>query len=136
MLIADAVVSVANGVQRDLAVLLRQGNQFAAGMLFRGAAFVGIDMSIGAAQDRLERSSQSLQTENISAGSVESEKNCNVRTKMFFKFLDAPNGYRNRPRKPLHGLDLPVPAQPEFQGARRHYCHWRSCGQTEGEFAP
>ena len=88
MFIADAMVGVANGLQRDLAVLLRQRNQFAAGMLLRRAAFVGVDVGVVAAQDRVEGASQSLQPENIRAGAVESEKNCNVRAEMFFELLD------------------------------------------------
>ena len=36
----------------------------------------------------MERASQSLKPENIRSGAIESEKDCNVRTKMLFKFAD------------------------------------------------
>src|ERR1700722_17402550 len=88
MFIADAMVGMAHGLQRDLAVPLRQRNQSAAGMLLRRAAFVGIDVGVGAAQYRVEGASQGLQPENIRAGAVERKKNGNVRAEMFFELLD------------------------------------------------
>ena len=87
MFIADAVVGVADGVQRDLAVLMRQRNQFAAGVLFRRAAFVGIDVRIVAAQHRVEGPGQGLQAKNIRSRPVKGEKDCNVRSKMLFELL-------------------------------------------------
>ena len=79
--VANAVVGVADGFQGDLSVLLRQRNQLAAGMFFRRAAFVGINVRIVAAQDRLKGPGEGLQAQDIRAGSVEGEKNCNIRPK-------------------------------------------------------
>jgi hypothetical protein len=48
--VANPVIGMADGIQRDLAVLLRQRNQFAPGVLFGRSTFVGVNVSIGAAQ--------------------------------------------------------------------------------------
>jgi len=48
VLIADAVVVVRNGVDGELAVRGRDGNEFAAGEFFRRAALVGVDVRASA----------------------------------------------------------------------------------------
>jgi len=90
--VADTVVGVADRRQRDLAVLMGQWDQLAAGVLLRRATFVGVDVSIVAAQDRLKRPSQSLQAQNIGAGPVEGEKDCNVGAKMLLELLHSRMG--------------------------------------------
>jgi hypothetical protein len=92
VLIANAVIGVADVIQRDFAVVMRQRNEFAARMLFRRAAFVGINVGILAAEHRVVRSSQRLKPEDIGAGSVEGEENVNIRAEMFVKFLDSRTG--------------------------------------------
>ena len=86
MLVADSVVGVPHRVQRDLAVVMRQGNQLAPRMLFRRAAFVRINVGVLAAQHRVIRPVQSLQCENVRARTVEGEENINSRPEMLFEF--------------------------------------------------
>src|SRR5216683_2689080 len=86
--ITNTVIGVAHVIQRDFAVVMRQGNEFATCMLFGRAAFVGINVGIFAAKHGMVRTSQRLKSENIGSGSVEGEENINVRTEMFVKFLD------------------------------------------------
>jgi hypothetical protein len=94
VLIANAMVGVADGRQRDLAILMGQWNQLAAGVLLRRTAFVAVDVGIVATQDRLKRPGQGLETENIRSGAVESEENCDIGSKMFLKPLDCGAGVR------------------------------------------
>ena len=75
MLVADPVIGVPHRVERDLPILVRQRNQLASRMLFRRAAFVGIDVRVIAAQHRVIRPVQSLQSKHVCARSVEGEKN-------------------------------------------------------------
>ena len=88
MLVADAVIGVAHGVERDLAVLMRQRNQLASRMLLRSAAFVGIDVRVVAAQHRVVRPVQRLQAQHVRAGSVEGEEDINPRTEVLFELRD------------------------------------------------
>src|SRR5580658_6544031 len=87
VLVANAMVGVADGIQRDLAVLMGQWNQLAAGVLLRRAAFVAVDVGIVAAQDRLKGLGQGLQTQNVGSRAVESEENCDAGSKMFLKLF-------------------------------------------------
>ena len=88
MFVADTVIGMADGIERNLAVLLREGNQFAAGVLLRSSAFVGVDVSVVTAQDGVKRPGERLQAQNIGASSVESEKNYDVWSKVLLEFLD------------------------------------------------
>jgi len=88
MFVADAVIGVADRVQRDFTVLVRQRNQLAARVLFGSAAFVGVDVSVVTAQDGVKRPGERLQAQNIGASSVESEKNYDVWSKVLLEFLD------------------------------------------------
>jgi len=92
MFVADTVIGMADGIERNLAVLLREGNQFAAGVLLRSSAFVGVDVSLVTAQDRLEGAGQSLQAENVRSGTIEGEENCNVPSEMLLKLLHRRTG--------------------------------------------
>src|SRR5271163_2813561 len=92
MLVADTVIGVADGVKRDLAVLLRQGNQFAARVLLRRSALVRVDVSIVTANHGMERPGKRLQAQDVSPGPVKGEKNCDVRAEMLFKFPDSRTG--------------------------------------------
>jgi len=87
MLVADAVIGVANRIYVDFAVFVGQWDQFAARVLFRSAAFVGIDVGVIAAQHRLKGLGESLQAQNIRARSVEGEENCDVFPEMLFKLF-------------------------------------------------
>ena len=78
VLIANTVIGVAHVMQCDFAVVMRQRDQLATRMLFRRAAFVGINVRILAAEHGVVRTSQRLKSENIGAGSVECEENINV----------------------------------------------------------
>ncbi len=94
MLIADTVISMADRVDRDLAILVGQRNQLAAGMLLRRSAFVRINVGISAAQHRVEGPGEGLQAQNIRTRAIEREKNGDVRSEMLFKFLDRRPGIR------------------------------------------
>ena len=87
MLVADAVIRMADGLQRDFALLVRQWNQLATRVLFRGATFVGIYVGIVAAQNCVIAAIQSLQAQHIGARPVEGEKDVDVRSEMLFEFL-------------------------------------------------
>src|ERR1700737_477226 len=89
MLVADTVIRVAYGVKSDFAVLVRQRNQLAAGMLFGSAAFVGVDVSVLAAQNSVIGAIQSLKAEHIGSGPVKSEENVDAGAEMLLKL-----GYR------------------------------------------
>ena len=67
---------------------MRQRNQLASRMLFRRAAFVGIDVRVVAAQHGMVRPVQRLQAEHVRAGPVESEENVDPRAEMLFEFRD------------------------------------------------
>ena len=92
--IAYAVVGVTDGIERDLAILVRKRKQLASRVFFRGAALIGVDMGIIAAQDGVKWASEGLQAQNVRAGAVEGEENCNVLAEVFFKFLDRGFGIR------------------------------------------
>jgi len=94
MLVADAVVGVAHGIERNLTRLVRQRNQLASGVFFRRATFVGVDMSVVAAKDGLEGSGQCLQSEDIRSSPIEGEKNCNVGAEMLFELSYRRSGIR------------------------------------------
>src|ERR1700677_998447 len=94
MLIADAVIGVADGIARNLPRLVRQRNQLAPDMFFRRATFVRIDMSVVAAKYGLEGSGQSLQTKDIRSSPIGSEKNCNVLAEMRFELIPRRTGIR------------------------------------------
>ena len=131
MLVANAVISVADGFQRDLAVLMRQRNQLAAGVLFRRAAFVGIDVGVVAAQHRHERTgSAPAGSRHIRASAVEDEENCNVGSKMLFEFLQSPNGVRIVAVADYMALVGAGNGFAESRDGRRHCCRWQNCGQA------
>jgi hypothetical protein len=88
MLISDAVIGVADGIERDFAIVMREGNQLASSMFFGGAAFVGVDVGVVAAKDGVIRAIERLQAQNIGAGSVEGEKDVDAGAEMFFELGD------------------------------------------------
>ncbi len=92
MLVADPVIGVPHRVERDLAILMRQRDQLASRMFFRRAALVGIDVRVLAAQHRVVRPVQSLQSEHVRAGSVEGKKDVDPRAEVFFEFRDGRAG--------------------------------------------
>ena len=57
-------------------------------MLFRGATLVSVDMRVVAAKDRMVWAIQSLQAEDVGAGSVEGEENIDIGTEVLFEFPD------------------------------------------------
>ena len=89
MRIADAVVGMADGFDRELPVGCGNGNQLAAGEFLRRAAFVGIDMGGFAADHRVIRVGQRFQAQAIGGGAVENEEDFNVLAKMLLEFATA-----------------------------------------------
>jgi len=54
-------------------------------MLFGRTAFVAVDVGVVAAQHGMIGTSQRLQPQNIRAGAIEGEENCNVGPEMLFE---------------------------------------------------
>jgi hypothetical protein len=88
VLVSDAVIGVADRLESDFAIVMGKRKELASGMFFWSSAFVDINMSVVAAEDRMKRPGKGLQAENISASAVKSEKNCNIGTEMLFKLPD------------------------------------------------
>src|SRR5207302_9366362 len=87
VLVADAAVSVADGFDRQFAVGSRNGNELAAGELFRRGAFVGVDVGYGGADHGMERVGKSLQAKAIGGGAVEDDEDFGVIAEMPLEFL-------------------------------------------------
>ena len=92
MLIADPVISVAHLIDGDLSILVRKRNQLASRMLLRGRAFVGVDMRVIAAQNRVVGTIQRLQPKYVGSGPVEGKKHIDARAKVFLEFRDGGAG--------------------------------------------
>jgi len=74
VLVADAVISVADGFDCKFAVGSRDGNELAAGELFWRAAFVGVDVGHGGTDHGMERVAKGLQAKAIGGGAVEDDE--------------------------------------------------------------
>ena len=94
VLIADTVVGVAHSVERDFSILVRQRDQFAARVLLRRAALVGIDMGVIAAKHCVKRPVQCLQAQHVGAGAVEGKEHVNAGAEMLLKLRDRRAGVR------------------------------------------
>src|ERR1017187_2749893 len=102
MLIADAMISVANRLERDLAVLMRQRDQLASRVFLRSAAFIRIDVGIVTAQHGVVRPVQSLQAQHVRSGPVEGKEDVDPLTEVLFEFRDS------RSRKGIVAVRNPV----------------------------
>jgi len=69
---------VRNGVDGELAVRGRDGNEFAAGEFFRRAALVGVDVRGLRAEDGLERPCCGLQAQDVGGSAVEDEEDLDI----------------------------------------------------------
>ncbi len=71
VLVADPMVSMAHRLDRQLAVRRMDEDQFATGELFRGAAFVGMNVGHVGANYRVVGLGQRLQAQAIGRGAIE-----------------------------------------------------------------
>ena len=94
MLVADAVIGMANGIERDLSVLMGQRNQFAAGESFGSPALVGIDVREVAAQDRVVGASERLQAQHVRSRAVKGEKYLDAGAEMLLQLCLRRGGVR------------------------------------------
>ena len=88
VLIANAVVGVADGFDGEFAVAGRNGNQFAAGEFFRRATFVGIDVGGFAADHRMIRLGQRFQAKAVGRRPIEDDEDFDIRPKLLLEFAD------------------------------------------------
>src|SRR3989442_13871156 len=84
---ADAVMCVAEGFERNVAVGGRVGNEFRLGELFWGAAFDGEDVGYGSADHGMDRVAKGLQAKAIGSGAVEDDEDFGVIAEMPLEFL-------------------------------------------------
>src|SRR6266498_2211053 len=82
VLVANTVIGGANGVPCEFAARGRNGNQFAAGKLFRCAALVHINVGTLCTDHRVIRIGERLKAEAVSGRTVKYEENLHILPKM------------------------------------------------------
>src|SRR5713101_2130791 len=92
VLVADAVVGVADSFDRELAILGWKWNQLATGEFFRRSAFVGINVGSFGADHRVVRIGQRFQAEAVGGGAVEYDEDVNIGAKVLPEFAN--RGFR------------------------------------------
>src|SRR5205807_2985599 len=88
MFIADAVVSVANHFDVELAIGSWDGNQLAAGEFFGCATLVGVDVRRSGAEYRAIGLGKGLEAEDVRSCAVEDGKDLSLGAKVFAKRVD------------------------------------------------
>lgn len=92
VLVADAVISVADELDREFAVRRWERDEFGSCEFFRGATLVGIDVGHLGADNSLIGTGKRLQAQNICAGAVEYKEDGDARSKMLFELADSGGG--------------------------------------------
>ncbi len=94
MLVANAVIGMADGLDRELAIRGGNRNKFAAGEFLRRATFVGIDMGGLGADHGMIGLRQRLQAQAVRSRAVEHNENFNIRTEVLLELADRSLGIR------------------------------------------